>query len=156
MDFSPATLSFYGVGAAAVATSVATLRKRLELSRAKHRSLSGHARIARRLARLLPFYEYGEERFFCSDGAPADIAARRRDDQQDVKRQRHQPAWNGDPSEPAERIDVAARRRAPGGCSNCLRNGSHAAVREIGDGAREDRHAQLLKSMRPRHFGQHE
>jgi glutamate-1-semialdehyde 2,1-aminomutase len=78
MDFSPATLSFYGVGAAAVATSVATLRKRLELSRAKHRSLSGHARIARRLARLLPFYEYGEERFFCSDGAPADIAARRR------------------------------------------------------------------------------
>jgi glutamate-1-semialdehyde 2,1-aminomutase len=78
MDFSPATLSFYGVGAAAVATSVATLRKRLELSRAKHRSLAGHARIARRLARLLPFYEYGEERFFCSDGAPADIADRRR------------------------------------------------------------------------------
>ena len=30
------------------------------------------------LARLLPFYEYGEERFFCSDGAPADIADRRR------------------------------------------------------------------------------
>jgi glutamate-1-semialdehyde 2,1-aminomutase len=78
MDWNPATLSFYGVGAAAVATSVATLRKRLELSRAKHRSLAGHARIARRLARLLPFYEYGEERFFRSDGAPADIADRRR------------------------------------------------------------------------------
>jgi glutamate-1-semialdehyde 2,1-aminomutase len=77
MDWSPATLSFYGAGAAAVATSVATLRNRLELSRAKHRSLAGHARIARRLARLLPFYEYGEERFFCSDGAPAEIADRR-------------------------------------------------------------------------------
>jgi glutamate-1-semialdehyde 2,1-aminomutase len=30
------------------------------------------------LAKLVPFYEYEEERFFCSDGAPADIAARRR------------------------------------------------------------------------------
>ena len=79
MNWGSATLGFYGVGAAAVATSVATLRKRLELSRAKHRSLVGHARIARRLARFLPFYEYGEERFFCSDGAPADISALRRD-----------------------------------------------------------------------------
>ena len=41
--------------------------------------MTGHARIARRLARLLPFYEYGEERFFCSDRVPAEIAARRRD-----------------------------------------------------------------------------
>jgi len=79
MNWGSATLGFYGLGAAAVATSVATLRKRLELSRAKHRSLTGHARIARRLARLLPFYEYGEERFFCSDRVPAEIAARRRD-----------------------------------------------------------------------------
>jgi len=78
MNWGSVTLGFYGAGTAAVATSVATLRKRLELSRAKHRSLAGHARIARRLARLLPFYEYGEERFFCSDGAPAEIAARRR------------------------------------------------------------------------------
>ena len=29
--------------------------------------------------RSLPFYEYDEDRFFCSDDAPADIAARRRD-----------------------------------------------------------------------------
>jgi len=78
MNWGSATLGYYGVGAAAVATSIATLRKRLELSRAKHRSLTGHARIARRLARLLPFYEYGEERFFCTDGAPAEIADRRR------------------------------------------------------------------------------
>ena len=74
----PTTLAFYGLGAAAVATSVATLKKRLELSQAKHRSLSGHSRMARRLARLMPFYEYGEDRFFCCDGAPEDIAARRR------------------------------------------------------------------------------
>ncbi len=78
MQWGSATLAFYGIGAAAVATSVAALRKRLELSQAKHASLSGHARIARRLARLVPFYEYDAERFFCSDGAPHDIAARRR------------------------------------------------------------------------------
>ena len=73
-----ATLAFYGLGAAAVATSVATLRKRLELSQAKHRSLTGHSRIARRLAALVPSYDYGEDRFFCSDGAPEEIAAHRR------------------------------------------------------------------------------
>jgi glutamate-1-semialdehyde 2,1-aminomutase len=72
------TLAFYGLGAAAVATSVVTLRKRLELSQAKHRSLAGHSRIARRLFGLVPFYDYGEDRFFCSDGAPQEIAARRR------------------------------------------------------------------------------
>jgi glutamate-1-semialdehyde 2,1-aminomutase len=72
------TLAFYGLGAAAVATSVVTLRKRLELSQAKHRSLAGHSRIARRFAALVPFYDYGEDRFFSSDGAPAEIAARRR------------------------------------------------------------------------------
>ena len=50
---------------------------RLQLSLAKHRSLTGHARIARRLARLIPFYEYDECQFFRADGAPDDIAARR-------------------------------------------------------------------------------
>ena len=28
--------------------------------------------------RLVPFYDYDETRFFCSDDAPADITARRR------------------------------------------------------------------------------
>ena len=73
------TLAFYGLGAAAVATSVVTLKKRLQLSQAKHRSLAGHARMSRWLAGFVPFYEYSEERFFCSDDAPAEIAARRRD-----------------------------------------------------------------------------
>ena len=74
----PSTLAFYGLGAAAVATSVVTLKKRLELSQAKHRSLAGHSRMSRRIARLLPFYEYDEDRFFASDGAPDEIVARRR------------------------------------------------------------------------------
>ena len=72
------TLTLYGVGGAALAASLVKLRRRLELSRAKHRSLAGHSRMARRLAALVPFYEYDEARFFCSDGAPADIAETRR------------------------------------------------------------------------------
>ena len=73
-----ATLALYGVGGATLAGSLARLRQRLELSNAKHRSVAGHARMARRLAGLIPFYEYDEARFFCSDGAPADVATRRR------------------------------------------------------------------------------
>ena len=52
--------------------------RRLLLSRAKHPSLQGHVRLAKRLARLVPFYEYAGERFFASDGAPPDVAAQRR------------------------------------------------------------------------------
>jgi glutamate-1-semialdehyde 2,1-aminomutase len=78
MEWATPTIAFYGIGAAAVATSAVKLRKRLELSKAKHKSLAGHARIARRLAGFVPFYDYGEDRFFTSDDAPAEIAALRR------------------------------------------------------------------------------
>ncbi len=78
MDISGTALAFYGLGATAVAASAFKLQRRLQLSKAKHPSLAGHARMARRIASLVPFYEYGESRFFCSDGAPAEIAARRR------------------------------------------------------------------------------
>jgi glutamate-1-semialdehyde 2,1-aminomutase len=78
MQWGTTTLAFYGFGAAALATSLATLRRRLELSQAKHRSLAGHARIARRLAAFVPYYEYDEERFYCCDGAPDDIVQQRR------------------------------------------------------------------------------
>jgi glutamate-1-semialdehyde 2,1-aminomutase len=54
------------------------LRLRLQLSRAKHRSLTGHSRMARRFASLVPFYEYDESRFFQTDGAPENIVAARR------------------------------------------------------------------------------
>ena len=43
-------------GSAALAAPWA--RARLALSRAKHPSLAGHARLARRVARLLPYYEH--------------------------------------------------------------------------------------------------
>jgi glutamate-1-semialdehyde 2,1-aminomutase len=73
------SLLLYGLGAgAAAALGLPALKARLELSRAKHPSLAGHARLARRFAALVPGYRYGEERFFRADGAPDDIEARRR------------------------------------------------------------------------------
>src|SRR3954463_4031279 len=71
------TLVLAPFGAAAL-TEVLKLKTRLELSRAKHPSLRGHSKMARRLARQVPFYEYDEAQFFRSDGAPEEIAARRR------------------------------------------------------------------------------
>lgn len=53
-------------------------RDRLRLSRAKHRSLAGHARIAKRVARTVPFYEFDESNFFNADGAPAAVREARR------------------------------------------------------------------------------
>jgi glutamate-1-semialdehyde 2,1-aminomutase len=56
------------------------MKARLELSRAKHRSLSGHPRIAQVVASWVPFYEYGEARIFKADRAPDDVVAQRRAD----------------------------------------------------------------------------
>ena len=78
MDLGGPALAFYGVGAAAIAASAAKLQGRLRLSKGKHRSLAGHARLARRAASLVRFYEYDERRFFRADDAPDEIAARRR------------------------------------------------------------------------------
>jgi glutamate-1-semialdehyde 2,1-aminomutase len=64
------------IGAAAVFPKV---RARLALSRAKHRSLTGHAKMSRLVARLIPFYEFDINDFFRSDGAPAKVAAQRQD-----------------------------------------------------------------------------
>jgi glutamate-1-semialdehyde 2,1-aminomutase len=72
------TALFLGLGAAAAALFLPALRTRLELSRAKHPSLTGHARIARRVAALVPYYAYDEDRFFRSDAAPPEVANRRR------------------------------------------------------------------------------
>jgi glutamate-1-semialdehyde 2,1-aminomutase len=72
------TFAFYGLGAAAVVTSVATVRRRLQFSNGKHWSLTGHARIERMVASWIPSYYYDEARFFCSDDAPSDIVTCRR------------------------------------------------------------------------------
>src|SRR5262245_3880396 len=71
-------IAVYSLGSLAALASVAKLKSRIDLSRAKHPSLGGHSRLASRIARLLPFYEYDEDVFFRSDDAPEEVAARRR------------------------------------------------------------------------------
>lgn len=53
-------------------------RQRLELSLAKHPSLTGHSRMAKRVAAWVPGYAYDEARFFGADAAPADVQRCRR------------------------------------------------------------------------------
>jgi glutamate-1-semialdehyde 2,1-aminomutase len=72
------TLVLYALGAVGVGASLKKASTRLQLSRAKHPSLRGHARMSRFVARLVPFYEYGEQRFFRCDGAPDDVVQLRR------------------------------------------------------------------------------
>ena len=76
METSLALTTALAVGALALTLPLA--KRRLELSRAKHPSLAGHSRMAKRVASLVPGYAYGEDRFFASDDAPADVVARRR------------------------------------------------------------------------------
>lgn len=78
MAWDGATFAYLLIGAAAVALGLPWLYRRLQLSWAKHPSLTGHARLARRFAAQVPFYEYDETEFFSSDGAPAEIAEKRR------------------------------------------------------------------------------
>jgi glutamate-1-semialdehyde 2,1-aminomutase len=72
------TLALSGLALAVAALLAPKAKRRLELSRAKHRSLAGHSRMAKRVAALIPGYAYGEEQFFAADGAGADIASRRK------------------------------------------------------------------------------
>ena len=51
---------------------------RLRLSRAKHPSLRGHSKMSRRIAKLVPGFDYDENKFYCSDGAPVEIASLRK------------------------------------------------------------------------------
>ena len=67
----PLVFSALALASAAIAWPLA--RRRLELSLAKHPSLTGHSRMAKRVARLLPGYAYDETRFFASDDAPAEV-----------------------------------------------------------------------------------
>jgi glutamate-1-semialdehyde 2,1-aminomutase len=70
--------ALWALAIGALAWTLPRARRRLQLSRAKHRSLAGHARIARRVAALIPGYAYDEASFFASDGAPDAVQAQRR------------------------------------------------------------------------------
>ena len=54
MDSHLLTYALYGLAALALVLALAKAKRRLELSLAKHPSLTGHARMARRIASLIP------------------------------------------------------------------------------------------------------
>src|SRR6476646_3770967 len=71
--------AFLGWSAAVLGAAALTrVPARLALSRAKHPGLTGHVRLAKRLAGLVPTIDYGPDRFFAADDAPGEIAEQRR------------------------------------------------------------------------------
>ena len=72
------TFALAALALAAIASLMPAARRRLQLSAAKHPSLAGHSKMAKRVAALVPGYAYDEVRFFQSDGAPDAVAAQRR------------------------------------------------------------------------------
>jgi glutamate-1-semialdehyde 2,1-aminomutase len=65
--------------AASAAAVLPKLKARVELSRAKHRSLAGHSKMSRRVAKLLPFYAFEGDTYFGCDGAPDSVVKQRKD-----------------------------------------------------------------------------
>ena len=80
MEAAITTAAAYALGAMGVAASAVGLKARLELSKAKHGSLGGQARVARFVASLVPFYQYDEAQFFKADAAPDVVVAQQRAD----------------------------------------------------------------------------
>ena len=76
IGLNPLLLS--ALGAALLLMVASRLRHRLELSLAKHRSLAGHPRIAKRISAWLPAYSYRDADVFELDGAPPAVVAGRR------------------------------------------------------------------------------
>jgi glutamate-1-semialdehyde 2,1-aminomutase len=76
---SPLPILSLAAAAAGAAAIFPKVKARLALSRAKHRSLTGHSKMSRRVARLVPFYEFSGEDFFRADDAPPAVAAQRKE-----------------------------------------------------------------------------
>src|SRR6202048_135246 len=79
MDSPLSILSLSAVAIAGAAAAFPKVQARLALSRPKPRSLTGHSKMSRRVARLIPRYEFDINDFFRSDGAPPEVASQRQD-----------------------------------------------------------------------------
>ena len=78
MDYAFALSAIAAASLATLAVASPRLARRLALSRAKHPGLAGHSRMAKRVVAQIPGYAYDDDRFFASDGAPAEVVAQRR------------------------------------------------------------------------------
>ena len=71
-------LGLYVIGGGTLLYALTHAKSRWELSLAKHRSLAGHPRMARRIAAWLPHYSYSEAGALAVDGAPQQVVATRK------------------------------------------------------------------------------
>ena len=72
------TIALWGLtGVLSIALAMKII-ERLQLSMAKHPSLGGHLRMAKRVAKWIPGYSYTEAKWFAADAAPQAIAEQRR------------------------------------------------------------------------------
>ena len=72
------TIALWGLtGVLGIAFAMKVI-ERLQLSMAKHPSLGGHLRMAKRVAKWIPGYSYSESKWFAADAAPQAIAEQRR------------------------------------------------------------------------------
>jgi len=71
-------LALYSAGGVVLFSGLRRGKQRVELSLAKHRSLAGHPRNARRFAALLPSYHYDATHALGVDGAPDNVVERRK------------------------------------------------------------------------------
>jgi len=71
-------IAVYSAAGLGLLWSGSLIKQRIELSLAKHGSLAGHPRNAKRIAAMLPRYHYNEAEMLGADGAPVDVVARRR------------------------------------------------------------------------------
>ncbi|MCA6122274.1 aminotransferase class III-fold pyridoxal phosphate-dependent enzyme [Bradyrhizobium sp. WSM 1704] len=79
METSLPILSLSAAALAGAAAAFPKIQARLALSRAKHRSLAGHSKMSKMVARMVPKYEFDIDAFFRSDGAPSEVAMQRQD-----------------------------------------------------------------------------
>jgi glutamate-1-semialdehyde 2,1-aminomutase len=71
-------IALYGASGAVLVWIAAKVKQRAELSLAKHPSLVGHPRSAKRIAGMLPRYHYADSEMLGVDGASSQIVALRR------------------------------------------------------------------------------
>jgi glutamate-1-semialdehyde 2,1-aminomutase len=72
------TISTWGLAALLAWSLARKIKQRLELSLAKHPSLGGHLRMAKRVAKWIPGYHYNDAQWFAVDEAPAEVAQQRK------------------------------------------------------------------------------
>ena len=133
------TFALLAAGSSIAALAYATPKawERVQLSRAKHPSLVGHPRMARRLASLLPFYEFDRDRFFSSDDAAPDVVQRRRAGFERLasayQRFERTRSWTEDAQSSLSDLQFTGRYRVPYQYSRIVRQhlGAGSAVRSV-------------------------